>query len=103
MATATTTTNSKLPEANLLGIIVVQFYPWLKFSFPLLQMHYHIVHYHTQKQRNWILALFVWCNIQIVLYFTELTQNKQWSIISVAALTKNGLLQVVVVLLYFVF
>lgn len=101
MATATTTTNSKLPEANLLGVIVVQFYLWLKFSFPLFQTHYHTVHYHTQKQRNWILALFVWCNIQIV--FTELTQNKQWSIISVAALTKNGLLQVVVVLSVYLF
>ena len=51
-ATTTTTTNSKLPEANLLGVIVVQFYQWLKFSFPLFQTHYHTVHYHAQKQRN---------------------------------------------------
>ena len=34
--------------------VVVQFYPWFKFSFLLLQTHYHviIIHYHTQKQKK---------------------------------------------------
>ena len=34
--------------------VVVQFYPWLKFSFLLFQTHYHviIIHYHTQKQKK---------------------------------------------------
>ena len=30
--------------------VVVQFYPWFKFYFPLFQTHYQ--HYHTQKQRE---------------------------------------------------
>ena len=61
MATATTTTNSKLPEANLLGIIVVQFYLWLKFSFSLFQTHYHTVYYHTppKKELNFSLVCLV--------------------------------------------
>ena len=30
--------------------VVVQFYPWFKFSFLLFQTHYHVIitHYHTQ-------------------------------------------------------
>ena len=34
--------------------VVVQFYPWFKFSFLLFQTHYHviIIHYHTQKQKK---------------------------------------------------
>ena len=34
--------------------VVVQCYPWLKFSFLLFQTHYHviIIHYHTQKQKT---------------------------------------------------
>ena len=34
--------------------VVVQFYPWFKFSFLLLQTHYHviIIHYHIQKQKK---------------------------------------------------
>ena len=34
--------------------VVVQFYPWFKFSFLLFQTHYHviIIHYHTQKQKT---------------------------------------------------
>ena len=34
--------------------VVVQFYPWFKFSFLLFQAHYHviIIHYHTQKQKK---------------------------------------------------
>ena len=34
--------------------VVVQFYPWFKFSFLLFQTHYHviIIHYHTQKQKE---------------------------------------------------
>ena len=38
-----------------LGVsVVVQFYPWFKFSFLLFQAHYHviIIHYHTQKQKK---------------------------------------------------
>ena len=36
------------------GYVVVQFYPWFKFSFLLFQTHYHviIIHYHTQKQKK---------------------------------------------------
>ena len=36
------------------GNVVVQFYPWFKFSFLLFQTHYHviIIHYHTQKQKK---------------------------------------------------
>ena len=39
----------------MLGVyVVVQFYPWFKFSFLLFQTHYHviIIHYHTQKQKK---------------------------------------------------
>ena len=34
--------------------VVVQFYPWFKFSFLLFQTHHHviIIHYHTQKQKE---------------------------------------------------
>ena len=34
--------------------VVAQFYPWFKFSFLLLQTHYHviIIHYHIQKQKK---------------------------------------------------
>ena len=34
--------------------VVVQFYPWFKFSFLLFQTNYHviIIHYHTQKQKE---------------------------------------------------
>ena len=34
--------------------VVVQFYPWFKFSFLLFQTHYYviIIHYHTQKQKK---------------------------------------------------
>ena len=34
--------------------VVVQFYPWFKFSFLLFQPHDHviIIHYHTQKQKK---------------------------------------------------
>ena len=34
--------------------VVVQFYPWFKFSLFLLQTHYHVIniHYHTQKQKT---------------------------------------------------
>ena len=34
--------------------VVVQFYPWFKFSFLLFQTHYHviIIHFHTQKQKK---------------------------------------------------
>ena len=34
--------------------VVVQFYPWFKFSFPFFQPHDHviIIHYHTQKQKK---------------------------------------------------
>ena len=34
--------------------VVVQFYPWFKFTFLLFQTHHHviIIHYHTQKQKK---------------------------------------------------
>ena len=34
--------------------VVIQFYPWFKFSFLLFQAHYHVIviHYHTQKQKK---------------------------------------------------
>ena len=34
--------------------VVVQFYPWFKFSFLLFQTHYHviIIHYNTEKQKK---------------------------------------------------
>ena len=34
--------------------VVVQFYPWFKFSLLSFQSHYHviIIHYHTQKQKK---------------------------------------------------
>ena len=36
-----------------LGVsVVVQFYPWFKFSFLLFQSHLIIIHYHTQKQKK---------------------------------------------------
>ena len=50
--------NSKLDKCinDLVQFVVVvaQFYPWFKFSFLLLQTHYHviIIHYHTRKQKK---------------------------------------------------
>ena len=43
----------RLPS-NLGVYVVVQFYPWFKFSFLLFQTHYHviIIHFHTQKQKK---------------------------------------------------
>ena len=36
---------------NLFNIaVVIQFYPWFKFYFPLFQTHYH--NYNTQKQEK---------------------------------------------------
>ena len=32
--------------------IVVQFYPWFKFLFPLFQIHYHTLQYPKTKNLN---------------------------------------------------
>ena len=32
--------------------VVVQFYPWFKFYFPLFQTHYHTLQYPKQKQKK---------------------------------------------------
>ena len=46
--------NSVLQFTAIKIHVVVQFYPWFKFSFLLFQTHYHviIIHYHTQKQKK---------------------------------------------------
>ena len=43
-----------LPMMLKVIYVVVQFYPWFKFSFLLFQTHYYviIIHYHTQKQKK---------------------------------------------------
>ena len=45
---------SSFPCSRVHIYVVVQFYPWFKFSFLLFQTHYHviIIHYHTQKQKK---------------------------------------------------
>ena len=32
--------------------VVVQFYPWFEFHFPLFKNHYYIIHYQAQKQKK---------------------------------------------------
>ena len=41
-------------DHTLSAYVVVQFYPWFKFSFLLFQTRYHviIIHCHTQKQKE---------------------------------------------------
>ena len=34
------------------GYVVVQFYPWFKFSFLLFQTHYHILPYPKTKEKK---------------------------------------------------
>ena len=32
--------------------VVVQFYPWFKFDFPLFQTHYHTLQYPKNKRKQ---------------------------------------------------
>ena len=61
-----------LPQRILCNMyVVVQFYPWLKFYFPLFQTHYHTLRYPTTKENK------IWTKDKIE------PQHTQWISLSI--------------------
>ena len=44
--------NKTMIPFTLVGYVVVQFYPWFKFCFPLFQTHYHTLQYPQTKGKK---------------------------------------------------
>ena len=43
--------------SSIIGDVVVQFYPWFKFNFPLFQIHYHTLQYPKTKKTKFELRI----------------------------------------------
>ena len=44
--------NKTIIPLTLVRYVVVQFYPWFKFCFPLFQTHYHTLQYPQTKEKK---------------------------------------------------